>query len=79
MSTFRKVERDLPTDQQLVGKRIYFALYSDGLMGEAKLIVDRELAEIVDCGAPLDAMLASFRRAILDSARSHGNKTAPRA
>lgn len=79
-NSFRKVERDLPTNQELAGKRIYFALYTDGgMMNEAKVMVDRELAETMDCGQPLDAMLAGFRRAILDSARVHGNKTAPRA
>lgn len=79
MSTFRKVERGVDTNSELAGKQIYFALYADGMFGEAKLLVNPDLAKTIDCGKPLEDMIASFRSAILDSARTHGNLTAPRA
>jgi hypothetical protein len=73
---FRTVERGLDTDKELAGKQIYFALYSEGMLNEAKLLVNPEMAKMIDCGKPLEDMIASFRAAILDSARAHGNMTA---
>jgi hypothetical protein len=79
MKTFRTVERGVDSNAELAGKQIYFALYAEGMLGEAKLLVNPDLAKTIDCGKPLDEMIASFRVAILDSARAHGNLTAPRA
>ena len=79
MSIFRKIERNLDIATELAGKQIYFALYAEDEMSEAKLMVNPSLSKMINCGEPLEKMLASFRQAILDSARAHGNKTVPRA
>jgi hypothetical protein len=76
---FRKVDRNLPSEQTLEGKQIFFALYSDRVMSEAKLFIGQDLATLIDCGAPLDHLLTTFRQAIIDSARVHGNPTAPQS
>jgi len=79
VSIFRKIERNLDTATELAGKSIYFALYAEDEMSEPKLMVSTSLSKMINCGEPLEKMLVSFRQAILDSARAHGNKTVPRA
>src|SRR5271169_4630564 len=79
VSIFRKIERNLDIATELAGKQIYFALYAEDEMSEAKLMVNPSLSKMINCGEPLEKMLASFRQAILNSARAHGNKTVPRA
>jgi hypothetical protein len=75
---FTKVDSGIPTDAELRGKRIFFALYDSGANTEAKVIVTEDLARQIDCRDALEALLASFRAAILDAAMRHGNPTAPR-
>ncbi len=73
---FRTVECGLDTYRELARKQIYFALYAEGMFAEAKLLVNPEMSKTIDCGKPLEDMIATFRAAILDSARAHGNPTA---
>lgn len=75
---FRKTVKGTDPDEALKGQTIYFALYSQGPLGEAKLLVRAEMARTINCGKPLDDLLFSFRSAIIESARLHGNPTAPK-
>lgn len=76
MKPWRKVDRNLETARVLKGKRIYLALYADRMDSEARVLVDRALSKMINCGKPLDDLLAMIRAAVLDSARAHGNVTA---
>jgi len=72
---FTKVDSGVPTDAEMRGKRIFFALYDSGPNTEAKVMVTEDLARLIDCDDALELLIASFRAAILDSAMRHGNPT----
>lgn len=72
---FDSVDRNVSQDELPAGTKMYFGLISQGLFSEAKLFVSHELSSTIDCGKPLNDLLKSFREAILDSARAHGNPT----
>ncbi len=74
---FRRVDENVSMEQELAGKSIYLALYSeDGMRTEAKCVVAVDLAENINCKEGLESIM--IRAAILDSARRHKNPTAPK-